>query len=112
MADVEMLVALCEAPRVPRGQAVRAEHGGRAYAIFNLDGKFYVTQEHCTHGPGLLSEGEVLDDEIECPFHQGRFHIPSGEPSFPPCTERLLVWTVHLLDGKICIDPSEGGTRG
>lgn len=110
MADASKLVALCDATEVPTGQPASIEYHGFAYAIFNLEGRFYVTQEHCTHGPGLLSEGEVVGDEIECPFHQGRFHIPSGEPAFPPCTERLRVWTAHLLDGRICIDPSEDRT--
>jgi hypothetical protein len=27
--------------------------------------------------------------------------------SLAPCTEALRVWTVHLVDGKICIDPEE-----
>jgi nitrite reductase/ring-hydroxylating ferredoxin subunit len=31
-------------------------------------------------------EGFVDGEEVECPFHQGRFHIPTGHPSAPPCT--------------------------
>jgi nitrite reductase/ring-hydroxylating ferredoxin subunit len=48
-----------------------------------------------------------MDTEIECPFHQGRFDIRTGQPTGAPCTEALRVWTVHVIDGRICIDPAE-----
>lgn len=101
------MLTLCDVRDVAPGTAVRAEAGGRTFAVFNVDGKLYVTQDECTHGPGLLSEGFVLDDEVECPFHQGRFHIPSGKPTFAPCTERLRVWAAHVVDGRVCIEPEE-----
>lgn len=108
------LIALCAAEDVAPGCAVRAEAGGCAYAVFNVEGRVYVTQDECTHGPGSLSEGYVLDDEIECPFHQGRFHIPSGSATCAPATEPLKTWKAELVDGNICIDPAapHGGGAG
>ena len=102
----KVLVALCPAASVAPGCAVRAESGGCVYAVFNVEGAHYVTQDECTHGPGSLSEGYVLDDEVECPFHQGRFHIPSGQATCAPATEPLKKWKAHLVDGNICIDPA------
>lgn len=101
------LRSLCDASEALPEQPVRAEVDGAAYAVFNLDGAYYVTQDVCTHGPGLLSEGTVLGDEVECPFHQGRFNVRTGAPTLPPCTEAVRVWTAHVIDGRICIDPSE-----
>lgn len=77
------------------------------YAVFNVEGKLYVTQDECTHGPGTLSEGYVLDDEIECPFHQGRFHIPSGQATCAPATDSLKTWKAEVIDGRVCINPTE-----
>jgi nitrite reductase/ring-hydroxylating ferredoxin subunit len=101
------LIPLCAAAAVAPGSAARAEHGGKAYAVFNLAGAFYVTQDQCTHGPGLLADGFVEGEEVECPFHAGRFHIPSGQPVAPPCTEAIKVWRTALVDGTVCIE--EGG---
>ena len=101
------LAALCDAAEVEPDEPLQVVLDGLDYAVFNLDGRFYVTQDLCTHGPGLLSEGFVIGDEIECPFHQGRFNIPSGRATAAPCTEALRVWTVHVVDGKISIDPLE-----
>lgn len=105
------LVPLCGAAEVAPGAVVRAEARGHSYAVYNVGGNIYVTQDECTHGPGYLSEGYVLDDEIECPFHQGRFRIPSGRATCAPATEPLKVWKVAIVEGKVCIDPEEHGSE-
>jgi nitrite reductase/ring-hydroxylating ferredoxin subunit len=101
------LVALCAAADVEPDTPVRVLLDNEAYALFSLNGRFYVTQDHCTHGPGSLSEGFVMGSEIECPFHQGRFDIRTGHATGAPCTVALRTWTVHVIDGQICIDPAE-----
>ena len=101
------LIPLCDLSSVAPGCALRAENEGCVYAVFNVDGKLYVTQDECTHGPGLLSEGYVLDDEVECPFHQGRFHIPTGQATGAPATEPLKTWKAVVVEGKVCINPAE-----
>ena len=111
MSDEE-LTPLCDASEVPPGNVLRAEVQGRTYAVYNVEGNYYVTQDECTHGPGYLSEGYIMDEEIECPFHQGRFHIPSGRATLAPATEPLKVWKVSVVDGKVCIDPSEHSSEG
>ena len=108
----QQLVPLCNAGEIAPGGATRAEAGGRSYAVYNVGGIIYVSQDECTHGPGCLSEGLVLDDEIECPFHQGRFHIPSGRATCAPAMEPLKVWQARLVGGKVCIDPAEHDPTG
>lgn len=106
------LIPLCDVISVAPGCALRAENEGLVYAVFNVEGKLYVTQDECTHGPGTLSEGYVIDDEVECPFHQGRFHIPSGQATCAPATEPLKIWKAEVIDGRVCINPAqhEGGS--
>ena len=101
------LVELCAATEVAEDAPRRVEVDGMGYAVFKLGDEFIVTADQCTHGPGQLSEGTVMGEEIECPFHMGRFNLRTGEPAFPPCSEAVRVWTVHLVAGKLCIDPGE-----
>ena len=102
------MITLCRTDDVPEGSAIRVDRDGRDYAVFNLGGVFFVTQNTCTHGPGSLGEGFVEGDEVECDFHQGRFHIPTGRATAAPCTEPLRVWDVTILDGEVRIDPDAG----
>lgn len=102
------MLSLCPVDDVPEGEARRVDAGGADYAVYNLGGVFYVTQNTCTHGPGNLGEGFVEGDEIECDFHQGRFDIRTGRATAAPCTEALTVWDVTVRDGQVCIDPAAG----
>jgi len=38
----------------------------------------------------------VIDDIIECPMHNGRFHIPTGRVDGPTACEALRVYPVKL----------------
>jgi nitrite reductase/ring-hydroxylating ferredoxin subunit len=60
----------------------------------------------------LLAERFVDGEEIEWPFHQGRFHIPTVRPSSPPCTVPMRVWEAHVFGGNVCIDLNAGRTEG
>ncbi len=98
------LVELCNIADVSLDIPFRAKLNGTDVAIFQVADQYYVTQDACTHGPGLLSEGYVEGAEIECPFHQGKFDIITGLPTAPPCTEALKTWKVTVRDGKIYVD--------
>ena len=106
------LVALCAAADVQPDMPVQVVLNGFAYAVYNLEGRYYATQDLCTHGPGSLAEGFVMGCEIECPFHQGRFDIRTGAATAAPCTEALRTWTVREIDGQLYIDPSERRAAG
>ncbi len=111
MPDDAQLTALCAAADVADDRPVRVAKREAAFAIFRIGERHYVTQDACTHGPGSLAEGFVDGDEIECPFHQGRFHIPTGRPSAPPCTIPLRVWDARVIDGQVCIDVMRRASR-
>jgi len=102
----ETLLTICRTDEVPVGGVIKAETNGLVVAVFNLGGRFFVTDDHCTHGPGSLSEGFVDGDEIECDFHNGRFHIPTGAVAGPPCTIPLPTYAVKIIEDQVCIDPT------
>ena len=52
---------------------------------------------------GHLEDGLVMDDEIECPMHQGIFNIKSGEALSPPACEDLKTYPVKVDNDKIFI---------
>ncbi len=98
---------LCRTDELGDDAPLRVEACGTAYAVYTRNGQVYVTADLCTHGPGLMSDGFQEGDEIECPFHAGRFNFITGQPTTPPCTEALRTWTALLEDGNVRIDPNE-----
>jgi nitrite reductase/ring-hydroxylating ferredoxin subunit len=61
-------------------------------ALYRIDGAVYATINICTHGFALLSDGYLDGDCIECPLHQGLFHVPTGDVRSPPVTEPIMTY--------------------
>ena len=101
------LLELCATTDVAVGCATKVEKEGLSLAVFNIENRFYVTNDACTHGPGSLSEGHIDGDVIECDFHNGAFNIRTGEVVTPPCMIPLRTYAVHTVDGKVYIDPNQ-----
>ena len=96
-------IELCLCEDVPAGGAIKVETAGLELAVFHLDDGFFVTDDHCTHGPGSLSEGEVEGDVVECNFHGGCFNIKTGEVVEPPCIVPVRTYRTEVEDGKVVI---------
>ena len=91
-----MWTKLCTTNEVPNNDALEVTREGHVYCAYRIDGKHYVTDGICTHQVARLAEGYVIDDIIECPKHNGRFHIPTGRVDGPPACEPLRVYSVKL----------------
>jgi nitrite reductase/ring-hydroxylating ferredoxin subunit len=100
------LVALCKTADVVPGSVKRADVPGLPpLAVFNLGGTFYVTDDTCTHGQASLSDGYVEGDQIECPWHGGRFCIRTGEALTFPAVDAVRSYPVTIVGDEVCITP-------
>jgi nitrite reductase/ring-hydroxylating ferredoxin subunit len=97
---------VCRVSDVPVGGAIKVETGEFVLAVFNIEGHIYVIDDHCTHGPGSLSEGYVDGDVVECNFHNGAFHIPTGAVAAPPCMIPVRTYAVTVEEDQVYIDPA------
>jgi nitrite reductase/ring-hydroxylating ferredoxin subunit len=97
-------IDLCSSGEVAPGTPLRVEAEGLALAVFNLDGEFFVTDDQCTHGPGLLSEGFVEGDVVECNFHNGQFNIKTGEVVSPPCMVPIKTYKTFVENDRVLIE--------
>jgi nitrite reductase/ring-hydroxylating ferredoxin subunit len=97
-------VELCRADDIGVGESLKVETAGLTLAVFNVSGSFYVTDDHCTHGPGSLSEGFLDGDVIECNFHQGAFNVRTGQVVQPPCMVPVRTYKAVVDDGMVCIE--------
>ena len=97
-------IELCKVEDVPVGEVRRIDAAGLTLAVYNIDGDFYTTDDHCTHGPGSLSEGFVEGDVIECNFHQGKFNIRTGEVVAPPCMIPVKTYKTVVENGRVYVE--------
>ena len=82
---------------------MRFDFNGKTYAIYHTEDGFYATDGLCTHEYQHLADGIVIDDIIECPLHQGRFHIPTGKAKSAPVCIDLKTYPIQIKDNQIYI---------
>ena len=102
MAD--NVVRVCAQADIPPEAGKAFEVGDLRLAVFNIGGKFYVTDDECTHAAASLADGMLEGDVIECAVHFGAFHVPTGAVKAPPCAVALRTYKVLLQDGDIMVD--------
>lgn len=91
------------ADEIEEEDVIQVVVGDHVLAVYNVGGKYYCTSDICTHGQAPLSEGVVIDDIIECPLHQGRFHIPTGAAKGAPVSLPLDTYETKVEDGKVYV---------
>jgi 3-phenylpropionate/trans-cinnamate dioxygenase ferredoxin subunit len=84
-------------------EATAVSVGDTLLALYKLDGKIFATSNVCTHQFALMTDGFVDEDCIECPLHQARFHIPSGERRSGPECANLPTFPVRIEDGRVFV---------
>ena len=79
------------------------EVGELLISLYKINGRIYATSNICSHEEALLSEGYVDHDEIVCPIHQARFHIPTGRVLCAPAIEDITVYPVRVDDNRVLV---------
>jgi nitrite reductase/ring-hydroxylating ferredoxin subunit len=94
--DERRWVPLCKLsdPIEPHGLPCQVE--GHEIAVFLVDGRHFATSNICTHQFAYLTDGYVDGEYVDCPMHQGRFHIPSGAAIEGPVTQSLRTYLLRV----------------
>jgi len=99
------LVKVCNAEDVPPGGSFRVEVG--AYpplAVFNIDGEFFVINDTCSHGEASLCDGEIEGGQVECPWHNAKFCIKTGQALTFPAVEPQKRYKAQLVGAEVMIE--------
>lgn len=96
-------IPIIKATDINEGDVTKVIVHGTALAVYRIKGKCFVTSDICTHGQASLSDGYLDGDTIECPLHQGLFHVPTGKAIGAPATEPIKTYEAKFDNGKVCI---------
>jgi Na+-transporting NADH:ubiquinone oxidoreductase subunit F len=84
------------------GEVRRIDHAGNTYALYRLgDDEFALTDGLCTHAQTHLADGHFEGGVIECPKHNGRFDVRTGEAIRRPPKLPLCTYPVEVADGRV-----------
>jgi len=94
---------VCPSDELGAGEVRRLDADGGTYAICRtVSGTVHAVDGICTHSRRVhLGGGAVIDCELECPKHNGRFDLATGEPTRLPVREPLATYEVAETGGEV-----------
>ena len=98
-------VDACAPDDIEEEDVLRFDHEGLTLALYRLaDDRFFATAGLCTHEKVHLANGLVMGRVIECPKHNGRFDIPTGQAKGAPACIDLKTYPVRVEAGRVLVD--------
>ncbi len=98
----EEWIVACDETSVAKNDVARFDHLDATYAVVRMsDGVCNVMDGLCTHGKAHLAEGFVDGTTIECPKHNGRFNVLTGEATATPVRVATRVYQTRINNSKI-----------
>ncbi len=111
--DMDGFVYACTVGDIPENRAKMLMIGDQDIALFKYDGKLSAVHNRCKHQNGPLSEGQILDGCITCPWHGYQYQPENGQ-SPPPFTEKVHTYDVRVDGNRVYVNPKpypEGTAR-
>ncbi|MCC6416301.1 MAG: NADH:ubiquinone reductase (Na(+)-transporting) subunit F [Opitutaceae bacterium] len=111
--DADGWIEVCAAADLRREDVIRFDHGRKTYALSrDTDDRLYATDGLCTHAGTHLAGGLVKHGTIECPKHNGRFHLADGSPARSPICVGLATYPLEDRAGRLWLNLNRPGGAG
>jgi len=95
-------VDVCAVGGIAIEDVIAFEFDERKFAIYRTDqDEYFATDGLCTHARISLAGGLLTGTTIECPKHNGRFDVRTGEAQRLPAVTPLRVYPVRLEAGRV-----------
>jgi len=52
----------------------------------------------------VVSEGQIVGEEIECPWHTSHFNIKTGRVTIDPATKDVATYSVRLVGDAVEVE--------
>lgn len=83
------------------GTLTKVDAKGTPVLLVRRGERIYALAETCCHLGGPLSEGELRDDSVICPWHGSRFALEDGAVINGPATMRQPHFETRIQEGQI-----------
>ena len=90
---------LDEAGDIPEGKPVKAKLGINTLALVREGETVLALHDTCAHAGGPLSEGHLVGDTVECPWHASRYRLADGHVVQGPSVYDQPAYEVRPRDG-------------
>ncbi|MDQ3083967.1 MAG: non-heme iron oxygenase ferredoxin subunit [Thermoproteota archaeon] len=96
-------IRIADTKDIQPSQMKEVQVDGESICIVNVEGKYYAIDSICTHEGGPLADGVLEGHEIECPWHNSKVDVRTGEVIRPPANEPEPAYEVKIEGNNILI---------
>lgn len=101
------LVEVAHLMDLPPGSMKSIDLDGRPLALFHTASGIHATDGRCPHRGGPLAEGDLIGEQVVCPWHLWTFDVRSGQcVDFPDVC--VAVHSTELRGDSIFVSVSAG----
>ena len=97
----EDFTAILAESKLAESTPTRAMYEGVPILLVRRGQRIFALAETCSHFSGPLSEGKLVGDSIECPYHASRFALDDGHVTNGPAVHRQPCLEVRVRSGQI-----------
>ena len=76
---MSQFVEILSTADLPVGRMKAVSVDGRTIAVYHTASGFFATDNTCPHRGGPLAEGDLIGEEITCPWHLWGFDVATGK---------------------------------
>lgn len=95
-------IEIANTSELPVGRVKAYEVSGRMIALYHTGEGFFATDNTCPHRGGPLAEGDLIGNEINCPWHLWGFDVATGLCGGNPDI-RVTAHEVRVEDDRILV---------
>lgn len=104
----EDFVSVLPEAELAENQLRRVDANGMPVLLVRRSQRIYAIAETCAHLGGPLSEGNLEDASVRCPWHGSRYSLEDGRVLEGPSVHAQPVLAVRVRDGQIEVRASDG----
>ena len=107
MTETAKYQTVAKVSDIQPGELMYVEVGEAFICLINMDGEIHAINDECTHEEASMSDGTIIDGEIECPLHGGAYDIRTGEPTNFPVVVAIEKYGVRIEGDEIQVEVPE-----
>jgi len=104
----EDFVAVLREAELSEDTPTRVEHEGVPILLVKRQNRIFALAETCSHFSGPLSEGKLIGNSIQCPWHRSRFALEDGRVLDGPAVHPQPCLEARVHNGQIEIRTRHG----
>ena len=103
----ESPVRVCTEDDIAEGDIRAFEAEGIEFLLARRDGRIFALENCCSHDGAQLSDGDLVNGEIQCARHGGKFDLATGEATQMPAIAGIESYRVEVRGGEVFVHLNE-----